>query len=176
LFLARIPAVSPGAPQIFHIRARILGADHSFSVASGARRPHRRNAKERAEEYYDDYLCICHGRTRSKKCGVFGSALHPSTEQIIREAQSQADVSVVFNPEFLREGAAIRDFKHPDRIVVGSARCRDLPDDRVADRREINVFIYLHHVLRLHRPCELVEVDEGPRALCDERNDRNYGK
>src|SRR5437867_3307304 len=39
---------------------------------------------------------------------------------IIREARPQADVSVVSNPEFLREGAAIRDFKHPDRIVVGT--------------------------------------------------------
>jgi UDPglucose 6-dehydrogenase len=41
-------------------------------------------------------------------------------ERIIREVRPQADVAVVSNPEFLREGAAIRDFKHPDRIVVGS--------------------------------------------------------
>jgi UDPglucose 6-dehydrogenase len=41
-------------------------------------------------------------------------------ERIIREARPDADVTVVSNPEFLREGAAIRDFKHPDRIVVGS--------------------------------------------------------
>jgi UDPglucose 6-dehydrogenase len=41
-------------------------------------------------------------------------------EQIIREARPDADVAVVSNPEFLREGAAIHDFKHPDRIVVGA--------------------------------------------------------
>jgi UDPglucose 6-dehydrogenase len=49
-------------------------------------------------------------------------------ERIIREARADADVAVVSNPEFLREGAAIRDFKHPDRIVVGSedARAREV--------------------------------------------------
>jgi UDPglucose 6-dehydrogenase len=41
-------------------------------------------------------------------------------ERIIREARPEAEVAVVSNPEFLREGAAIRDFKHPDRIVVGT--------------------------------------------------------
>ncbi|KAB2873616.1 MAG: UDP-glucose/GDP-mannose dehydrogenase family protein [Pseudorhodoplanes sp.] len=41
-------------------------------------------------------------------------------ERIVREARPDADFAVVSNPEFLREGAAIRDFKHPDRIVVGT--------------------------------------------------------
>jgi UDPglucose 6-dehydrogenase len=41
-------------------------------------------------------------------------------ERIIHEARPDADVAVVSNPEFLREGAAIHDFKHPDRIVVGT--------------------------------------------------------
>src|SRR5581483_9907790 len=41
-------------------------------------------------------------------------------ERIIRESRPDGDVAVVSNPEFLREGAAISDFKHPDRIVVGT--------------------------------------------------------
>jgi UDPglucose 6-dehydrogenase len=45
-------------------------------------------------------------------------------ERIIRETNPDADVAVVSNPEFLREGAAIEDFKRPDRIVIG------LDDDR----------------------------------------------
>ncbi|HEY7807142.1 MAG TPA: UDP-glucose/GDP-mannose dehydrogenase family protein, partial [Croceibacterium sp.] len=40
-------------------------------------------------------------------------------ERILREARPGLDVSVASNPEFLREGAAIQDFKRPDRIVIG---------------------------------------------------------
>lgn len=41
-------------------------------------------------------------------------------ERLIRNQNPAAEFSVVSNPEFLREGAAIRDFKLPDRIVVGA--------------------------------------------------------
>ena len=41
-------------------------------------------------------------------------------ERIIRGKRPDADFAVVSNPEFLREGAAINDFKRPDRVVVGT--------------------------------------------------------
>lgn len=43
-----------------------------------------------------------------------------AVEATIRAARPDADFEVVSNPEFLREGAAIDDFKRPDRIVVGT--------------------------------------------------------
>src|SRR5476649_1106147 len=61
-------------------------------------------------------------------------------ERIIREARPKAEFAVVSNPEFLREGAAIRDFKHPDRIVVG-----------LADARAREVMTELYRPLYLNR-------------------------
>ena len=40
-------------------------------------------------------------------------------DRIVRETNPDAQFAVASNPEFLREGAAIQDFKRPDRIVVG---------------------------------------------------------
>lgn len=58
-------------------------------------------------------------------------------ERIIRATNLEADVVVVSNPEFLREGAAINDFKLPDRIVIG------IEDDRAREPM-IQVYRPLH--------------------------------
>ena len=60
-------------------------------------------------------------------------------ERILREVAPSANVSVVSNPEFLREGAAIEDFKHPDRIVIGAEDAR-----AVEVMREIYRPLYLN--------------------------------
>lgn len=54
-------------------------------------------------------------------------------ERIIRDARPDSDIAVVSNPEFLREGAAIEDFKRPDRIVIG------IEDERA---REVMTEVY----------------------------------
>ena len=45
-------------------------------------------------------------------------------EAIFKRVRPDADVAIVSNPEFLREGAAIEDFKRPDRVVVGTEDAR----------------------------------------------------
>src|SRR5436305_8941531 len=60
-------------------------------------------------------------------------------ERIIAETRPQAEFAVVSNPEFLREGAAIADFKRPDRIVIGTQ------DERAAQvMRELYRPLYLN--------------------------------
>ncbi len=60
-------------------------------------------------------------------------------ERIFREEFSEKDIAVVSNPEFLREGAAISDFKRPDRIVIGTG------DERATElMREVYRPLYLN--------------------------------
>ncbi|MGR9137202.1 UDP-glucose dehydrogenase family protein [Rhizobium leguminosarum] len=76
-------------------------------------------------------------------------------ERIMRETNPTADVAVVSNPEFLREGAAIEDFKRPDRIVVG------LNDDRARETMtEVYRPLYLNQaplVFTTRRTSELIK-------------------
>ena len=47
------------------------------------------------------------------------STVPVGSTHVVEEALQRDDVSVVSNPEFLREGSAVHDFLHPDRIVIG---------------------------------------------------------
>ncbi|MBV8963848.1 MAG: UDP-glucose/GDP-mannose dehydrogenase family protein, partial [Hyphomicrobiales bacterium] len=62
-------------------------------------------------------------------------------ERIVREVRPDADFALVSNPEFLREGAAIGDFKRPDRIVIGTE-----------DQRARAVMTELYRPLFLNEP------------------------
>ena len=76
-------------------------------------------------------------------------------ERIIREAAPDAEFGVVSNPEFLREGAAIDDFKRPDRIVIGSG------DDRATEvMRQVYRPLYLNAapiLVTARRTAELIK-------------------
>jgi UDPglucose 6-dehydrogenase len=54
----------------------------------------------------------------------------------VSEALGREDVSVVSNPEFLREGSAVHDFLHPDRVVIGA-------DDEVAAMKMVSLYVGL---------------------------------
>jgi len=76
-------------------------------------------------------------------------------ERVIREANPDADFAVVSNPEFLREGAAIEDFKRPDRVVIG---CED--DRAKAVMRELYRPLFLNEtpiVFTARRTSELIK-------------------
>src|SRR6201996_3675945 len=76
-------------------------------------------------------------------------------EAIFKRVRPDADVAVVSNPEFLREGAAIEDFKRPDRVVVGTH------DERAKDvMRELYRPLYLNEtpiVFTERRTSELIK-------------------
>ena len=51
----------------------------------------------------------------------------------VQRALGRNDVPVVSNPEFLREGTAVRDSQHPNRVIIGS-------DDAEAASRVARLF------------------------------------
>ena len=76
-------------------------------------------------------------------------------EAVIRKTRPDAQFAVVSNPEFLREGAAIEDFKRPDRVVVG------VEDDKAREvMRELYRPLFLNEtpiVFTARRTSELIK-------------------
>jgi UDPglucose 6-dehydrogenase len=130
----KIPIYEPGLGDMVHSNARdgrlsfmtntVEGVKDADAVFIAVGTPSRRGdghadlsyvyaaAREIAPALRDDAVVV------TKSTVPVGTG--DEVERIIREARPNSNISVVSNPEFLREGAAIRDFKHPDRIVIGS--------------------------------------------------------
>jgi UDPglucose 6-dehydrogenase len=79
------------------------------------------SAVEEAAQYLDGFTVIT-----TKSTVPVGTSRE--IERRLKAKRPDADVAVCSNPEFLREGSAIQDFTHPDRVLVGSddARAQDV--------------------------------------------------
>lgn len=73
------------------------------------------------------------------------STVPVGSTRVVEKAMGRNDVHVVSNPEFLREGTAVSDFLHPDRIVIGS-------DDQVAADRVASIYASLSSPLIVTDP------------------------
>ncbi|MBV8972160.1 MAG: UDP-glucose/GDP-mannose dehydrogenase family protein [Sphingomonadaceae bacterium] len=111
------------------LKAGVANADAVF-IAVGT--PSRRGDGHADLSYVyaaaRDIAAACSGDTVVVTKSTVPVGTGDEVERICREANPNARFAVVSNPEFLREGAAIRDFKFPDRIVVGTddPRARDV--------------------------------------------------
>ncbi len=111
------------------LAAGVAGAEAVF-IAVGT--PSRRGDGHADLSYVyaaaHDIAAACTGSTVVVTKSTVPVGTGDEVERILRETNPDATFAVVSNPEFLREGAAIRDFKFPDRIVVGTddARAREV--------------------------------------------------
>ncbi|CAN5803415.1 hypothetical protein BH24ACT3_BH24ACT3_06720 [soil metagenome] len=64
------------------------------------------------------------------------STVPVGSTRVVEQVLQRSDVAVVSNPEFLREGSAVHDFLHPDRIVIGA-------EDQAAAIRVASLYITL---------------------------------
>lgn len=138
----RMPIFEPGLDQLVasnvragrlsfttDLQAGVAGADAAF-IAVGT--PSRRGDGHADLSYVFAAAREIAGSADPPSVVVTKSTVPVGTgdkvEAILKEARPDLEWAVVSNPEFLREGAAIGDFKRPDRIVVGTedARAQDV--------------------------------------------------
>jgi len=162
-----IPIFEPGLDEVVstnskagrlsfetELKAAMPGADAVF-IAVGT--PSRRGdghadlsyvfaAAEEIARHLDGYMVVV-----TKSTVPVGT--NAKVAEIIRKVRPDAQFDVASNPEFLREGSAIEDFRRPDRVVVGCGT-----DRARAVMREIYRPLYLNETPILFTSCESSEL------------------
>ena len=101
----------------------VLGAEHAVADCEFAYLcvPTPQGADGSADlSYIEDAARQIGPLLPSEAVVVNKSTVPVGSTRVVERALGRADVAVVSNPEFLREGSAIHDFLHPDRIVIGA--------------------------------------------------------
>lgn len=109
--------------------AAVAGAEHVFLCV-----PTPQGEDGSADMSYVQSVASEIGPLLDPGCVVINKSTVPvGSTRVVEQALGRPDVTVVSNPEFLREGSAVHDFLHPDRIVIGS-------DDQAAAIRVVGLF------------------------------------
>ncbi len=86
------------------------------------------------------------------------STVPVGSTRVVEKALQRGDVYVVSNPEFLREGSAVHDFLHPDRVVIGS-------DDQAAAIRMAGLYIGLTAPIMVTDPASAETIKYASNAF-----------
>lgn len=86
------------------------------------------------------------------------STVPVGSTRVVERALGRSDVFVVSNPEFLREGSAVHDFLHPDRVVIGA-------DDQGAAIRVAGLYLGLAAPLQVTDPASAETIKYASNAF-----------
>ena len=142
LALGEIPILEAGLPEL--VRGGLEGGRLVFVLGAAAAVkdaefvylcvPTPQAADGSADLSYIRAVATEIGPLLRPECVVVNKSTVPvGSARVVEEVLGRDDVTVVSNPEFMREGSAVHDFMHPDRIVIGS-------DDQAAAARVASLF------------------------------------
>lgn len=86
------------------------------------------------------------------------STVPVGSTRVVEAALGRADVAVVSNPEFLREGSAVHDFLNPDRVVIGA-------EDQAAAIRVAGLYLGLAAPLQVTDPASAETIKYASNAF-----------
>lgn len=95
---------------------------------------------------------------RSGAIVVNKSTVPVGSTRLVERVVGRSDIFVVSNPEFLREGSAVQDFTHPDRVVIGS-------DDHTAAIRVASLYLSLATNIMITDPASAETIKYAANAF-----------
>lgn len=149
----RVPFFEPGLPEILtrNIEAGRLRFTTDYAEAAefadvhfiGVGTPQRKGSYA-ADTTYVNAVIETLAPLVSGNHTIFGKSTVPvgtahelqqKADEIVAASPNEAQITIAWNPEFLREGHAVKDTLHPDRIVLGLGGDSSNSDDRTEQQR-----------------------------------------
>lgn len=162
-----VPILEAGLDEIVNEGLRsgqlrfVLGAEHAVDEAEFIYLcvPTPQGADGAADLSYIEAAARQIGPHLQPESVVINKSTVPvGSTRVVEQALGRSDVQVVSNPEFLREGSAVHDFLHPDRVVIGA-------DDQSAAVRVASLYIGLTAPIQVTDPASAETIKYASNAF-----------